>query len=317
MASPSVLSRLAKAYADPELRRHRRLASVAAFATVAALFGLLALDLPQGFAQGGFFEELFGGGGYRQAEPSYGYYGDYRGGRSRRHASRRHASHHRHARHALSERHVAKAHSHAHSTHVVLTRPAPKRVAAAAPAPAATPAAAGKRTVCVRACDGYFFQFTSAERRFDVAARESACSAACPDAETKLFVMPSGGEDVAQASDARHGELYSQYVARVKGDTAKPAKCGCHLASAAGADTSAALKDPTLRKGDMVVTPKGVRVFQGSGGRARGDGAFLSLAETRGLTPARRGALAAIDRVLKFPRHHPAQPAGGDEHKGQ
>jgi len=310
-----VLSRLAKAYADPELRSHRRLASVAAFATVAILFGLLALDLPQGFAQGGFFEELFGGGdGYRRAEPSYGYYGEYR--HARRHASRRHASRHRHARHALSERHVAKAHhSHPHSTHMALTRPAPARLATATPA--ATPAATGKRTVCVRSCDGYFFQFSTAQRGFDVAARESACGAACPDAETKLFVMPSGGEDIAQASEARHGELYSEYLARLKGDAAKPGNCGCHLASTAGADTSAALKDPTLRKGDMVVTPKGVRVFQGSGGRARGDGAFLSLAETRGLTPARRGALAAIDRVLKFPRHRAAQPAEGDEHKGQ
>jgi hypothetical protein len=121
-----------------------------------------------------------------------------------------------------------------------------------------------------------------------------------------VFVMPSGAEDIAQATDARRGELYAQYVARVKsaGDAQNPSSCGCHIVTSATPDSSTAMKDPTLRKGDMIVTAKGVRIFQG-GGDTKRPGQFLSLAETHGLTPARRGALAAIDRVLKFPRHHP------------
>jgi hypothetical protein len=187
-------------------------------------------------------------------------------------------------------------------------------VVAAAAAPVTTLAQSGRRTVCVRACDGFYFSFSPAEHSYDTATREAACKTACPDAETKLFVMSAGSEEISQAKEARQGELYAQYLARIKAGSpstsTSTSTCGCHVASAAPTpDPRAALTDPTLRKGDMVVTAKGVRVYQGGQDRKR---EFLSLAETRGLTPSRRGALAAIDRMLKTPRHGPVTNPAGD-----
>jgi hypothetical protein len=90
-------------------------------------------------------------------------------------------------------------------------------------------------------------------------------------------------------------------VARIKASDAKPAACGCHSASGNPIDSSAVLNDPTLRPGDTVVTAKGVRVFKG-GAYPFKSSDFMSLAETRDLPTEKRGALAAIERVLQTPR---------------
>jgi hypothetical protein len=67
-------------------------------------------------------------------------------------------------------------------------------------------------------------------------------------------------------------------------------------------ESEAVFNDPTLRKGDTVVTSKGVLVFKGGEDFPHKNSDFMSLAETRGLTPEKRGALAAIERALKTPR---------------
>ncbi|QGM44807.1 hypothetical protein [Methylocystis heyeri] len=67
-------------------------------------------------------------------------------------------------------------------------------------------------------------------------------------------------------------------------------------------ESEAVFNDPTLRKGDTVVTSKGVMVFKGGEDFPHKNSDFMSLAETRGLTPEKRGALAAIERALKTPR---------------
>jgi hypothetical protein len=67
-------------------------------------------------------------------------------------------------------------------------------------------------------------------------------------------------------------------------------------------ESEAVFNDPTLRRGDTVVTSKGVLVFKGGEDFPHKNSDFMSLAETRDLTPEKRGALAAIERALKTPR---------------
>ena len=124
------------------------------------------------------------------------------------------------------------------------------------------------RTVCVRACDGYAFGRAPAYGGYDPAARETACAASCPDAETKLFVLPAGVDDVVQSKEARVGGSYAQLLAQFRNREEKPASCGCHVASNPSGEAKALLSDPTLRQGDMVVTDKGVR-FSWAGPRSR------------------------------------------------
>jgi hypothetical protein len=258
------------------LSRERRKASLAA-ACVLALFGLLTLDAPQGRARAGLFDEIFGSG---YSSDDYGYsrrgWGDYG------------------SRHAHKSRYGAQARQ--------------KQQAPAAQAGFSTPAS--RRTVCVRACDGYSFGVLGADGGFDSASRQAACNAACPDAETKLFVMQPGAEDASKATDAHKGESYSQFLASFKSRENKPASCGCHVASTPASAAKALLSDPTLRYGDLIVTTKGVQVYRGASNVVQHKtNEFLSLAETHAIAPAHRGALAAIDKMLKLrPAPAPAEP---------
>ena len=189
-----------------------------------------------------------------------------------------------------------------------------RQLAAAHPAPASDPVALGRRSVCVRTCDGYFFPVAALNHNSEISSHQASCDTLCPEAETKLFVMPAGSENIDEAAAARGGELYSQLMARIKASDAKPASCGCHSAAGNPIDSSAVLNDPTLRPGDTVVTAKGVRVFKG-GAYPFKSSDFMSLAETRDLPIEKRGALAAIDRVLQTPRGR--FTLAGDHHREQ
>jgi len=71
------------------------------------------------------------------------------------------------------------------------------------------------------------------------------------------------------------------------------------------------LVDRTLRRGDIVATGVGLRVFIGHA-KAR-QKAFLALTEMRDFSKEKRGALAAIDKVSKQPLAG-AHPLGGGAH---
>jgi hypothetical protein len=284
MMNTSRFCRYVSAVADLRLRPYARVAVTSGAAIALVLGALLAFDMPESLAEGGLFEELFGSP-HRQrlVEPLY-YAPREHGWRvSRRHHARRYAHHVQRAR--LARRHVPVD---------------GRQLAAAHPAPAQS-IALGRRSVCVRTCDGYFFPVAALNHNSEIPSHQASCDTLCPEAETKLFVMPAGSENIDEATAARGGELYSQLVARIKASDAKPASCGCHSAAGNPIDSSAVLKDPTLRPGDTVVTAQGVRVFKG-GAYPFKSSDFMSLAETRDLPIEKRGALAAIDRVLRTPR---------------
>jgi len=95
------------------------------------------------------------------------------------------------------------------------------QLATAHPAPAQT-IALGRRSVCVRTCDGYFFPVAALNHNSEISSHQASCDALCPEAETKLFVMPAGSGNIDEAAAARGGELYSQLVARIKASTRRP-----------------------------------------------------------------------------------------------
>ncbi len=293
MLNTSRFSRYVSAVVDLRLRPYAHVAVTSGAAIVLVLGALLAFDMPESLAEGGLFDELFGSP-HRQrvVEPLY-YAPRENGWRiSRRHHGRHYAHYVRNAR-----RHFPVG---------------ARQLAAAHPAPGQT--VLGRRSVCVRTCDGYFFPAPALRRNSEFSSRQASCDTLCPEAETKLFVMPAGSENIDEAAAARGGELYSQLAARIKTSDPKPASCGCHSASDNAINSNAVLNDPTLRPGDTVVTAKGVRVFKG-GAYPFKSSDFMSLAETRDLPTAKRGALAAIDRVLQTPRGR--FTLAGDHHREQ
>lgn len=262
---------------------------------LAIVLGLLAFDAPRNKAWAFLFDD-FGGSGFNYGD--YGYSprpsGEY--GSRRRHEIRpRHVHHRPDHRWAVA--------SDAQNIPSILHK---SGYSAALPPGSGFSTPLFVRTICVRACDGYSFGRAAAYAGYNPASREAVCNAACPDAETKLFVLAPGVDDVDKAKEARHGEFYAQLLAKFKEQDGKPASCSCHVASSSHGDAKALLSDPTLRQGDLVVTEKGVQVFQGGGALPHKTTEFLALAHTRAVDWSHRGALTAIDKMLKIS----ASPSG-------
>jgi hypothetical protein len=60
------------------------------------------------------------------------------------------------------------------------------------------------------------------------------------------------------------------------------------------------LNDPTLRAGDVVVTPNGLMVFRGDGGGYHANRDFVALAKASSLSGAERRTLASIEKANRL-----------------
>jgi hypothetical protein len=108
---------------------------------------------------------------------------------------------------------------------------------------------------CVRMCDGRYFPVTTAGG----SAPESTCSSMCPAAQTKVFwgsrAGPGVGQDGTSYTDTTNAYVFRDKI--VDG-------CTCNGKTSLGLATIDVKNDPTLRRGDMVATSEGVKVFNGS-----------------------------------------------------
>lgn len=290
-------------------RAHGAISLGAAF----ALFWVVVFggEIPESLAAGGLFDALFGGGGYRDTPTLY--YGGQssvydigarRYGKSRRHARRHRAHLARAHRHVVERRRVATTGNAERRAGVAERRPVGIETitfAELAGAKTAAPAPASRRTVCVRACDGYFFPLANPGRDADIPGQQATCEKLCPGAQVQLFVMAAGSDKIETATSARGGDAYARLLARINPAEAKSKSCGCQPVVGGSGATSAFLGDSTLRPGDTVVTPEGVRVLKRGSRYPFKHSDFLSLSETRDVPLSNRSALAAIERALKTP----------------
>jgi Protein of unknown function (DUF2865) len=175
----------------------------------------------------------------------------------------------------------------------VLDMPAPD-VAAAAPvdvqmAPKRKETRANGLAVCVRLCDGFFFP--SATR----SGGDDACALQCPDAPTARYTERVGSDSMDDAVSTR-GALYSALPAAYRYQTTLDNTCSCHH-SPISSYSASVLTDPTLRKGDLVMTPKGFLVFQGAKTRSGTSSDFVALSQAPALPRELRATLDAMERA--------------------
>jgi len=273
-----------------------------------AVFGV---GTPESFAANGLFGALFGGGS-PAGVPTLPYDGYLPGpGAGRSH----HANHRRHGRHTNRKYHPRFAQAHRHVTErrrlgVAAHAPATGRRAGgvetisfagiSGAAPAKT--AASRRTVCVRGCDGYFFPIGGSGRASEISVQQASCEKLCPNAEVKLFVMAAGSDRIEDARAARGGETYAKLAGRLNPPEARSKSCACQSRVGELDVTGTFLADPTLRPGDTVITPQGVRVLRRGSHYPFKQTDFLALAETRDVPLSNRSALYAIERALMTPQ---------------
>jgi hypothetical protein len=110
--------------------------------------------------------------------------------------------------------------------------------------------------VCVKLCDGSFFPASVA------GAGDAGCAAQCPEAPTELYSMTT--DRIEDAVSARTGTPYSKLPVAKRFEASHEATCSCHR-DAVASHANELLHDPTLRKGDVVMTAEGFRVFEGGG----------------------------------------------------
>ena len=109
------------------------------------------------------------------------------------------------------------------------------------------------RTVCVRTCDGFFFPISYAATPARFGQDEAQCQRQCPGAEARLFVYRNPGEDIDNAVSVS-GQTYMSLPNALLYKKQYSQACSCRPAGQSWAQALTSETDPTLRKGDIVVT---------------------------------------------------------------
>jgi Protein of unknown function (DUF2865) len=116
-------------------------------------------------------------------------------------------------------------------------------------------------TVCVRACDGFYFplSFSTVPSRFTDDAR--ACQRLCPAAEAELYSFRNPGEDMEQAVSIS-GQAYTALPNAFRYRKEIVAGCSCRRPGQSWADALKNADDSsTLESGDIVVTDQNAKAL--------------------------------------------------------
>ena len=173
------------------------------------------------------------------------------------------------------------------------------------------PVRLGRKSMCVRLCDGFAFPVGTYRGEEDRPAHEATCQSECPGARTALYVLPNGSDQIGDAIDVRSGRNYSEMPGAFRYTTFLQDACTCHPRE--GNRISSLLRDFTLRRGDAVMTASGVKVYHGGDHFPHRPGDFVALAQSRDIGNGRRDAFHAIERASfggkPMVQRHPAATA--------
>jgi len=149
-----------------------------------------------------------------------------------------------------------------------------------------------RRPVCVRLCDGFFFPVSPFQGSGAIASEEATCAGLCPDASTALYFLPAASDKIEDAAST-NGERYTALPASLRYRTTLDRDCACHRAIALNPPYS---QDPTLRKGDAVMTSGGIVVFRGARRSPYAREDFTALAAAS-MAYDRRATLTTLERA--------------------
>jgi hypothetical protein len=139
-------------------------------------------------------------------------------------------------------------------------------------------------TVCVRACDGFYFpiSYSTVPSRFADDAR--ACQRLCPAAEAELYSFRNPGEDMEQAVSVS-GQAYTALPNAFRYRKEIIAGCSCRRPGQSWADALKNADDSsTLESGDIVVTDQNAKAL--SQPKLQGKSAAGASQPSTGVTPA-------------------------------
>lgn len=157
------------------------------------------------------------------------------------------------------------------------------------------PLSLARKSICVRLCDGFVFPVGDYHGEGDRPAHEATCQSECPGAKTALFVVPLGSDSIGDATQVGSRRNYSELPDAFHYTTYLDETCSCHPTE--GNRIKSLLRDFTLRRGDTVMTPKGLRVFHGGNSYPYKRKDFVALSKSHDIRNADRANLKAIERA--------------------
>jgi hypothetical protein len=163
------------------------------------------------------------------------------------------------------------------------------------------------RTVCVRACDGFFFPVSFATSPAKFPDDEKTCKALCPAAEASLFSYRNPGEDMNSAVSIS-GQLYSAAPNAFKYRTEFNPSCACKAPGQTWSDALKTIDDKAAaeQQGDIIVTEEGAKKMS----RAPTPKAPPANAKKGTPAPATTASTPAAAPAPEAPAETPAAPAG-------
>jgi hypothetical protein len=151
---------------------------------------------------------------------------------------------------------------------------------------------ASERLYCVRTCDGFYFPLTARGGM----SKAEMCRALCPAAPTEVYRL-GGGEGSIEDALSERGKPYKSLPAALAYRKSLKPDCTCRGAGVV-AMSLPITHDPTLARGDIVVTQKGVHVFAG-GKVPHHERDFVHYRSYRGLSREVVTMLSLIDRPFR------------------
>ncbi len=158
---------------------------------------------------------------------------------------------------------------------------------------------ASSRAICVRLSDGYFFP---SGRGGNMAEKQASCNIQCPNMETRLFLYPKGSDKIEDAKEANTGALYSAISAGFELTPLNKQAHGCHPITETASAASGMFNDPTLKRGDLIVTRKGIRMFKGRNHFPYDETDFAALQRAQGISKEKLAMLVAMERTVNIAR---------------
>jgi hypothetical protein len=151
----------------------------------------------------------------------------------------------------------------------------------------------GPITYCVRTCDGFYFPIGHGSG--SDSADAATCNSLCPRAETKIYTGQIGGDiDVARARDSgkRYAALGQAFSYRKSIDKS----CSCTANGYGIATDFSVYRDGSLRVGDIVMTGKGMKVFNGGNFPYR-EANFTAISRSDRIDTATRESLRKVEQA--------------------
>jgi hypothetical protein len=158
----------------------------------------------------------------------------------------------------------------------------------------AAPPAGPMVTYCVRLCDGRYFPV---QRQAASSSPTKICTAQCPASQTKI--LTGAGIDNAIGLDGvRYSSLKNAFVYRER----VVSDCTCNGKDPYGLAPIAINSDPTLQRGDIVVTDKGPVAFVGDDRLPHRAAKFVPVKNSPAVSESLRKQLSTL-RVARQSSH--------------